>query len=313
MSDKVNCRVILIYDGKEYTPDLEAQIPWLDRSQYHIYDKAALASLRARGVPDSKQLYRKAGTCRLIRDDNDHEEESRILENERQWSEALPLLVTSFWSRNPYVKFRLEIIWEYSDLSINKVKGQRYAVTVSNLVNSKLQENWHKQEYIPRKDLDEIFSDDTIRELIYSDTSLQELASASPSGGEPLDRDQFIKDISLAASRLLAICIYVDLPLACLYHLMANGFTNVDLPLTNVHCPNDMYRKKFGDFMKWQGGFIAHMFNDDKGRPVHQKLADEVVVPITFDEEADRLGEGGFGEVFRVRIDPDHHLFSTVS
>jgi serine/threonine protein kinase len=299
LSNKVKCDVILVYNEKEYHDLKDSTIEWLDPSQYKSFDKASIRVLREHGIPEIKQLYRKSGRCRLINDDNHREVESRILEDERQWSEVLQLLITSFFRANPYVPFHLEIRWEYSDLAIGKVEGERYAITVQRAIEKKLKRNWQDDEFVPRKDLVEIFSESTIKELINNDRSIQ-LSSD--------DKEKFIEDVTYCATRLLAVCVYADLPLACLYHLIRHEHKDIDLPLTPLHCPEEAYSKKFRDLLKWQCGFIAHEF--DKGRPKHRQLKDKIIVPIMFDKVQDKLGEGGFGMVYKVYIDPDHHFFS---
>jgi hypothetical protein len=305
VSDKVDCIVTLVYDGKPHCAHELDQIHWLEKSEYARFDYAVNRWLRDRGVPDSKQLYRKSGRCSLVSDDDKREFDSKILENEGQWSEVLPYLITSFVSKRPYIKFHLEIFWEYSDLSINKVDNEAYADTVRRVIHEKSKLNWENQRFIPRKDLVEILSDSTVKELINSDKSLNKI--------QGLDRDKFIQEVTLEASRLLAICVYVNLPLACLYELTQRGLSDLDLPLKEMHCPNGVYQVSFSSFVLWQGAFMAHVFENDGRRPKHRKLADEVVLPIICNKDEDLLGEGGFGMVYRVHIDPDHHLFSVVS
>jgi hypothetical protein len=305
VSDKVDSVVILGYNGKTHRA-LDGPIRWLDKSQYTHFDYAADRWLRDWGVlPDSIQLYRKSGRCRLISHEDNREFDSKILENEEQWSEVLPYLITSFVSKHPYIKFYLEIFWEYSDLSINKVENEPYAVTVRKVIHGKLKLNWQNERFIPRKDLVEILSESTVKELINNDRSLNKI--------QYLDKDKFIQEVALDASRLLAICVYVDLPLACLYELTQQGHSDINLPLAELHCPMGTYEVSFSNFVLRQGAFIAHDFEDDEGPPKHRKLADDVVLPIMFNEKQDLLGEGGFGWVYKVRIDPDHHLFSVVS
>jgi hypothetical protein len=305
VSDKVDSVVILGYNGKTHRA-LDGPIRWLDKSQYTHFDYAADRWLRDWGaLPDSIQLYRKSGRCRLISHEDNREFDSKILENEEQWSEVLPYLITSFVSKHPYIKFYLEILWEYSDLSINKVENEPYAVTVRKVIHGKSKLNWQNDRFIPRKDLVEILSESTVKELINNDRSLNKI--------QYLDKDKFIQEVALDASRLLAICVYVDLPLACLYELTQQGHSDIDLPLTELHCPMGTYEVSFSNFVLWQGAFIAHDFEDDEGPPKHRKLADDVVLPIMFNEKQDLLGEGGFSWVYKVRIDPDHHFFSAVS
>lgn len=301
---EADCVVNLVYGGEEHRA-LERRIWWQENTKYAELEHASIQWLQEHlSIPETTHLYQKSGICRLINCEQQSEFASRILENEEQWSEVLSDLITSFVPKHAYVKFRLEFLWKYSGLSIQRVSDEEYATTVRNAIHSKFQTNWQDQKFLPRKDLLEIFSENTIRELINDDKSLGRIAN--------LDVDSFVQDISDDACRLLAICVWAKLPLECLYRLMAQGYIDVHLPLKKSHCPNG-HEVDFENFRTWQGSFIAHAFQDDRGRPEHLSLPREVVVPIMFNETIDLLGEGGFGRVYKVQIDPDHHLFSVVS
>ena len=305
-SEKVRCNFTLVHNNETYLDLKDCEIQWVgkSKSEYQRWDRAATQCLRNHGVSDVKHVYRKSGRCKLVRDDKEVDDDCKILEDERQWSEVLYLLITSFCSRCPYIPFHLEIHWEYSDLSIKRSSGQKYATAVQLAIQDKLRPNWQGKKFIPRGDLDAIFSTATIIELINADNSLDAL--------QDLNKATFAQDVISDASRLLALCIYVKLKLNCLYHLMQKGLKDTSLPLTDLQCPKEVNRVKFEHLIKWQGGFIAHKFTNDKSGPAHRQIPDEVVVPIKFNRKTDRLGEGGFGEVFRVHIDPDHHRFTPV-
>lgn len=309
----VKADFILVYNGESHTDLNDQEIQWMESMdrQYKCFDSEAVRCLRKHaGGIESKQLYRKTGLIRLIRDDSLHEEGRDILESEQHWSEKIPLLIVKFCSKNPYVGFHLEIRWDYSDLSNLEVKDEKYARTIRRAVQDKHQKNWQDEEYIPRKVLDEIFSEGTIKELINSDESLAKLSQQSTNGDRSFDKNKFIDDVIAVASRLLALCVHSHLPLACLYHLMENGHKDTDLPLTESECPHDDYKSEFHDLIMTQWRFIAHNFINKGGRPKHEKLRARIVVPIISAEE---IAEGGFGKVFKVHIDPDHHFLRSVS
>jgi len=277
----------------------------MEPSWFSEVNNVAIGLLREyHKIPDSKQLYRKSGRCRLINNETHEVEESRIVENERQWAEAIPQMVMGHLRKSSYDEFHLEVRWEYSALSISAVEGEIYATTVQTVVHKKFVRNWEDEQYIPRRDLDEIYQESTIKTLIEADDSIYRLLLSAD------ETNEFLEQINLNATRLLAICIHIDMPLACLYRLVKGNYKDEQLPLSRKekHCPWEEYEFKFESFMKWQGSFVAHTFVNDEGGPKHILLPDNVVLPITYDEPS--LGHGGFGEVKRIYIHSDHHYFS---
>lgn len=53
-------------------------------------------------------------------------------------------------------------------------------------------------------------------------------------------------------------------------------------------------------FYKVQWMFVAPVFGDDRS---HRRLEDHAVLPF---EKSEKLGQGGFGKVFKVTLHPDH-------
>jgi Protein kinase domain len=307
VSPRVKCHIIPVYNGKECQPH-ECTVDWIGSNYFGNVNDAALQLLRDfYNIPETTQLYRKSGRCRLINDKTHEVEDSRIVENRRQWEEAIPQMVMAHLFKTTYDAFHLEIRLEYSALSILEVKGQKYATTVQNVVHEKLVTNWEDEKYIPRRDLDQIYQESTINYLVDEDKSLGKLLLSAEK------RMKFLEQINLNATRLLAICIHIDMPLACLYHLVEKNYKDEDLPLSRKenHCPSEEYKVKFESFMKWQGAFVAHIFVNDEGGPKHMLLPDDVVLPITLDQERPSLGHGGFGEVKKIYIHSDHHYFSS--
>jgi Protein kinase domain len=308
VSPRVDCHIIPVYNGKELPEPHECKVDWMGSNYFRRVDDTALQLLRdSHNVPETTQLYRKSGRCRLINDKTHQVDDSRIVETRRQWAEAIPQMVMAHLYKNTYDAFHLEIRLEYSALSISAVKGERYATTVQNVVHEKLVTNWEDEKYIPRRDLEQIYSESTIKNLIDADQSLARLSLTAD------QRAEFLEKININATRLLAICIHIDMPLACLYHLLEKDYKDEDLPLSRKkhHCPGREYEVKFESFMKWQGAFVAHIFVNDEGGPKHISLPDDVILPIIYDKERPSLGKGGFGEVYKIYIHSDHHYFSS--
>ena len=261
----------------------------------------------------AEAFYLKVGRFRLVRRDS-HKVASRgILESKQEWDEYLPWKISEFLGQNRNVPFHIEIEWEYSSLQIEQVPGQFYAETVGAAIEGKIQENWEGRKYVPRKDLEKILTKDTISKLIREDESLYSAKILTLTSGTKLDVDEFIEDIWLWGARLLALCVYTDLPLTCLYHMRRNGLGDKDLPLTKSHCPDPFYRRKFDMAVTISGGFAAHIFApNEMGELEHLQLQPGAVVPILFDKADPKhiLGQGSFGKVYRVHIDRDHHSFS---
>jgi hypothetical protein len=220
----------------------------------------------------------------------------------------------SFCLINPHVDFHLKLCWEYSQLSIPKIEDEDYAITVARVIRDKMKTNWEGKLFISRSDLNDIFSESTITELVNDDESLSDGPEfLSITGGRALDKDPFVRTIFNNAIRILALCVLSELPLIYLYILVEQrNMVDTSLPLGDRHCPEPKYKIQWDRFLFYQGGFIAHDFGKDKNHP-HPKLDKEVVVPLMFDEDKDSLGSGGFGKVFEVRIEDDHHLFSEAS
>jgi serine/threonine protein kinase len=261
----------------------------------------------------AEAFYLKVGRFRLVRHDS-HKVASRgILESKQEWDEYLPWKIPEFLGQNRNVPFHIEIEWEYSSLQIEQVPGQSYAETIGTAIEGKIQENWEGRKYVPQKDLEKILTKDTVSKLIREDETLYSAKIFTLTGGTKLDVDEFIEDIWLWGTRLLALCVYTDLPLLCLYHMWLNGLRDKDLPLTKSHCPDPFYRRKFDMAVTISGGFAAHTFApNEKGELEHVQLQPGAVVPILFDKADSKhiLGKGSFGKVYRVRIDRDHHSFS---
>lgn len=308
LPDVIPCTLVVTYDHMPVGEPQRIPVRWNFPSSFQSLEKAAQRGLRSDRKDSASQLYMKSGRCCLINDRIKKQHTSKVLEFQKEWPETVANMVTSFWSQHPDDEFHLEVQWGFSGLEIHHKEDETYAETIRGVIQGKMRQNWEQRMYIPRRDLNAIMSQATIRELVSQDSSLWTPKFEAQSDDCDLDKGSFVKKVTRLACKLLAICIYVDLPLVCLHKLLCSGIEDIDLPLKNVPCPMPRHETKWNYLLMVQGGFIAHTFDHNDGRLDHHEIEKQIVVPIAFNGQ---IGEGGFGEVFEVSIDSDHHFFSS--
>jgi serine/threonine protein kinase len=311
--NQVLCTLIVTYKGEHVTRVEHLIVEYQEETAFEELGAIATDQLKTHTGLSTEALYLKVGRFRLVRHDTNIVASRCILESKREWDEYLPEKIPLFVGQNPSVYFHIEVEWEYSSLQIEQVSGEPYATTISNAIEVKVRKNWEDKKYIPQKDLKKIMTEDTTSKLIHEDKSLNSAEILTLASGKTLDKNDFIEKTWLWATRLLALCVYADLPLICLYYMWSKGLRDTDLPLTERCCPDPRYHIKFDFAVGVSGGFAAHTFapNDD-GELEHVQLPPGAVVPILFDKAKpeDILGKGSFGKVYKVHIDGDHHSFS---
>ncbi|KAK5326535.1 hypothetical protein LTR93_003397 [Exophiala xenobiotica] len=278
--------------------------------ELHAIATEHLVSLHKRSA---EAYYLKVGRFRIVRDDTKTVAARGILERKDLWNDDLPRKIHAFRGQNYQVDFHVDIEWEYSSLHIVRVANQTYAETIRRAIESKIRTNWENHFYVPRKDLLQIMTKDTISNLIHEDTSLQSPEALRLNGGRQVDVTEFIDKVDKWAARLLAWCIYSRLELVSLYHMLKKELKDKNLPLTIADCPDEAYVSDFRNNAPHSGGFAAYTFiRNERGLVDHEQLHDGAVVPIIFDPNNPdcKLGQGSFGVVFKARIDRDHHSFS---
>jgi len=300
----------ILHDGKRLGRRENVCFEWLSPTAFDYIRGLAMEILHQHGLDTTEQSCRFTVTCHLAGFYLGKTLEFKSWENQTQWSEGLKQEIMAFLMQNPHVEFHLEMVLEYATLIIPKSKGEPYSQAVQDAIHRKMRYNWQKRMFIPRGDLDAIFTRSTVAALVDEDVTLHFPGPVSLNNVRPLERDRFVDDVTASACRLLAICVYVDLPLLCLQKLIMNDIKDIHLPLDDSHCPDERYRVKWHWWTLVQGGFITHTFYKDTQRPLYQEVHPQIVVPIMFDEREDLIGEGGFGQVFKVAIHPDHHAFS---
>lgn len=189
------------------------------------------------------------------------------------------------------------------------------------------------RKYIPRLALMRFTSESNIRKVINHDSRLKV---------DKETKDRFILKVQETAPRLFALYIYAGLTMKCLMRQVDNGYNDGSLPLDEDDCCHPRCAADFEILLDKQGGFSAAQF-DHIGE--HQDFDSRVVIPIHFfpvdedeiefvkegrkkDMEYDTpfafhswhsekrkawCGSGTSSNVYRVRLDPDHHRLSRVS
>lgn len=159
----------------------------------------------------------------------------------------------------------------------------------------------HEQRFLPKRAFETITQENVIKQIIFQDRSLS-----------PQEKDDFVTEVHQKGPKLFVTCIYCELPMSCLKHLLDDGLSDRDFPLTDDQCPgwSPRHQRLFTNcFLINQKRFNAPFFELDS----FQKLDDSYPMPIDFDEDGSNLlGKGAFGEVWKVRIHKDHHSFDGV-
>jgi hypothetical protein len=123
----------------------------------------------------------------------------------------------------------------------SKVPNEQHAEPIRKSTESRVKKSWENINYIARTGLEAIFTESAIRALIREDESLRDAEFLIAQHGRTVDADSMTNEILTSTSRVLALCVYVDLPLSFLHSLMRRGITGLYLPLSQVDCPELNY------------------------------------------------------------------------
>lgn len=237
------------------------------------------------------------------------------------------------WSGNRDMNIHVNIYRDYIALRNCREGSKTFADTKRDEMVDLRCKAFNNQQYNRRIDIELITSQDTIRQVVLEDT---------PSDMTDTGRDRFVTLIYAKARRLFAMCVHAQLGMKCLKTLLDDGHSDETF-LEEKHRCHHKCRGNFENLLHWQGSFRAAEFI---GCGTHQDLQHGVVVPVyyfpkTEDEDSilqedhstggsapenpkqpltwleakdkSRCGSGAFSEVFRVKIDTDHHGLEEVS
>ena len=296
-------------------------ISWLNKSSYDRVKNTARNLLYKQlqlTQPANQRVYRQnayrtSSTTQLLKVEEDGTEVPlgrAVVNFYQQWAERIPMLVGHHALANPWAELLLRITWKFDVVTINGHDGTNLATKVDEAIRENSVLNWRNECFLPRAELEAIFTDEIICKLINMDTSLSEMFGGSDACTE---RTDFAMRVSNFATRLLATCIHARQPLSCLYNFVCvTSLQDVNLPLLARPEVFDKYT-----FNLLQGGwerFPIYRFHQRALKRTmqaggYETIPEGVVVPIFGGRF---LGQGGFGYVREVRIHPDHHDFDEV-
>jgi hypothetical protein len=220
----------------------------------------------------------------------------------------------------PSQPFTLDIYWDYSSIQVEPIstpsmgKPTRYADLIQAQLDKKVIRNFQGQDYISNCDLNPFLVLEVTTRLIHDDLELSELGHFHMSHEQKADFANKVH--SDHAVKLQAICVYAGLDMSFLRHLMEDHkFSDKieSLPRPVGHCRLNICAGKIKRFLDHMPKFFAR--NIDNDNSLHE-LGPTVVMPLYHvgpSGEKKVLGQGGFGSVYEVGIDPAHTSLSGVS
>ena len=279
--------------------------------------------------PSSKKLHFRYGTCEIVTKGG--ESERHELTSNEHWTDVCTVL-NNYYRSGRTNHFHLDIFREYFFLQIELDQGIPFADIKRQEIHDLTKPSISGGYYIPRTDLERITSSDTIRMIIMDDKSVDLSLK---------EKEAFVEQVCSGARKLLAICVYVALKMACLKKLLDKGLDDSCLPLRKgSDCHPEKCGAAFRELIKNQGSFMAPVFNE---MGAHLDLPKCVQLPIQYhpadqneqalasngdvntgsssdlsdpggDAEKQRAhcGSGAFSNVYRVKIDPDHQQLNKV-
>ncbi|KAF9693554.1 hypothetical protein EKO04_008240 [Ascochyta lentis] len=157
-----------------------------------------------------------------------------------------------------------------------------------------------KQVFLPKPDFDIVSSESVIRSLVSNDEELYL--------GQ-LEKEELVQRIYREGRKMFATCVFGDLPLTCLKALFEDGLSDAKFPFDEDDCPGQISKRKFrASFIRNQKLFSPAYLEMDS----EQNWDGRVTKPIEYDEsKSELLGQGAFGDVYRIRIHCSQRSFSS--
>lgn len=248
-------------------------------------------------------------------------------EVEDDFMEKATQSICVFIAKHRYEPMNLEIFLDYSLARIKPPgKGDTFRELIRTELEAKTKENFYRDKYISNVDVAPFLTLPVIQGCVNEDTTL-DLTSQE-------QKNTLAQDILLKSRYCHAICILSGIELRWLKHWIDLGLNDdraKNNKLERIHPNGDPLchfaeecRTKFKEFDTQHWKFFAHTFPPPLNAaepflPQHEVFTasqPKVVIPLHYVKGEDNdwtLGKGHSSTVYRVKIDPLHHHFDTVS
>ena len=329
----IKCFFNITFDGaKAPTVVKSLAIDYTEPNSYQKVEKISqdVAREAPSNSPMAGQINFKYGNCTVVGDNV--ENIGLPLTTKEDWDSVRAILV-NYWRLDPLRSLHVEIYRDYFSYRSRAASEISFADTKRREIHNLIKYASDDKKYIPRTALMRFNSKQNIREIIIEDDRLDI---------RPEEKEHFIQMVQSSAPCLLALCVYARLKMRCLSKLLER-FDDSSLPLQRQDCCHDgQCGPEFANLVDMQGCFMPARFDNIGG---HQDFHHSVVIPVHFipvedgqddvmkegrrkdrekvrgnlsrviDDAKERAccGSGAYSNVYRVRIDPDHHRLSKVS
>ncbi|KAF3052407.1 hypothetical protein E8E11_001850 [Didymella keratinophila] len=157
-----------------------------------------------------------------------------------------------------------------------------------------------EQTFLPRPNFDLVTSEAVIRSCVSRDGNLC-------LGHQ--EQNDFVHKICTEGRKMFATCVYGELPLTCVKTLFESGLTDAKFPFREEDCPLQKYKRRFkACFLENQKLFNSAYLDLNS----EQEWDGRVAKPVGLDERrSSLLGQGAFGDVYKIWIHPDQRSFSS--
>lgn len=279
----------------------------------------------------ARELIFRHGSCTIFGEAS--YESVHPLTFPEDWRDLCTIL-SNYWTSGTHKRLSLKISRYYYALRTPAADEESFAITRGLQIHS-LMKKADGRYYIPRTDLMSVTSLAAIRQIIMGDAFINNMGSE--------EKETFVQDVQKGARKLLALCVYARVNMRCLKKLLDRSLSDESLPLDNSHCCHPNCGAAFQDLLAKQGSFMAPVFNT---LGEHKQLPSCSVLPMHFVSKIDEnstagnpetvaegfsppgeteeqvvlrqknlafCGSGAYSNVYRVRIDPDHHRLSEVA